>query len=177
MRKTVVAILTVSVSCLSATVSAAEQMKPGLWEVMIKSDAFKNIPKMSPEQMKQMRDMGVNVPQMQDGGMVSKVCITKEMAARDAAAEMAQNESGCESKNVQRTGNSYSGDIVCNGPNMKGSGKVKGSYTSNERFSSTYEFKGTAHGQPVNHRQESTGKWLSADCGSVKPMAVPANKK
>lgn len=177
MRKIVVAILTVSVSGVSATVSAAEQMKPGLWEVTIKSDAFKNIPKMSPEQMKQMRDMGVNIPQMQDGGMLSKVCITKEMAARDAAAEMAQNESGCESKNVQRTGRSYSADIVCNGPNMKGSGKVKGSYTSNERFSSIYEFKGTAHGQPVNHRQESSGKWLSADCGSVKPISPPANKK
>jgi hypothetical protein len=177
MRKTAVSILSLSMLCSSATVWAAGQIKPGLWEMTIKSDAFKNIPKMPPEQLKKMREMGINIPQMQDGGMVSKVCITKEMAERDDAPQINQKESGCQSRNYQRSGTTYSLDIVCDGPDMKGTGKIKGSYAGNERFSSTYDFKGTSHGQPVNHRQESSGKWLSADCGSVKPLDQPAKKK
>lgn len=177
MRKTAVSIFMFSILCSSATVWAAGQIKPGLWEMNVKSDAFKNMPKIPPEQMKQMREMGVNMPQMQDGGMVSKMCITKEMAERDEAPQMNQKESGCESKNYKRSGNTYSLDIVCDGPDMKGTGKVKGTYASNERFSSSYDFKGTAHGQPINHQQEATGKWLGADCGSVKPLDQPVKKK
>lgn len=177
MRKTAVSLFMFSMLCSSATVWAAAQIKPGLWEMNVKSDAFKNMPKIPPEQMKQMREMGINVPQMQDGGMTSKVCISKEMAERNETPQMEQKEMGCQSKNFQRSGDSYSLDIVCDGPDMKGTGKVKGTYSSNERFTSTYDFKGISHGQPVNHRQESSGKWLSADCGSVKPIDQPARKK
>lgn len=171
MRKTVISIL-ICCAAGSSGAWAAEKMKPGLWEMSMKSDAFKNMPKMSADQMAQMRKMGVNVPQMQDGAVVSKVCITKEMAERDQAP-MGRNESGCQSKNFQRSGNAYSSDIVCDGPDMKGMGKVKGTFAGDTGFTSTYEFKGTAHGQPVNNRHESSGKWLAADCGAIKPATVP----
>ena len=177
MRKTAISIVALSLLGSSVAASAAGQIRPGLWEMTIKSDAFKNIPKMPPEQLNKMREMGINIPQMQDGGMVSKVCITREMAERDDATQLNQKESGCESKNYRRSGNSYSLDVVCNGPDLKGNGTMKGSYSGNERFSSTYDFKGTSHGQPVNHRQESSGKWLAADCGSVKPIDPPAAGK
>jgi len=54
---------------------------------------------------------------------------------------------------------------------MKGSRKVEGNHASDQRFTLTYDFKGTAHGQPVSQRHETSGRWLGADCGSVKPMA------
>jgi hypothetical protein len=163
----------------SAAVSAAGQMKPGLWEMTMKSDAMKNMPKIPPEQMEQMRKMGIAMPQMQDGGIVQKVCITKEMAERDGTPEMHTSDAGCEPKNFSSAGNSYSGNIICNGPTLKGEGKVKGTFSGNQSFSSTYEFKGTAEGQPVNQRSENSGKWLSADCGSVKPVgeAMRSTKK
>lgn len=156
--------------------SAQEKLKPGLWEMTMKSDAMKNMPKISPEQMEQMRRMGVHVPQMQDGGMVTKVCITKEMAEREQMP-MAQNESDCQAKNYQRSGDSYSVDVVCNGPNLKGSGKVKGKMHGSESFSSTYDFKGSAHGQPINQKHENSGKWLSSKCGNVKPITEAPTKK
>lgn len=174
MRKILVVL---SLCSLSSLAFAAGQMKPGLWEMTMKSDALKNMPKIPPEQMEQMRKMGINVPQMQDGGMVTKVCITKQMADSDQLPGMDKNESGCQSKNMQHSGNSYSVDIVCNGPDMKGEGKAKGSFSGNESFASTYDFKGTMHGQPVNQHQESRGKWLSADCGSVKPLGEMTPKK
>ncbi|HEY8102551.1 MAG TPA: DUF3617 domain-containing protein [Burkholderiaceae bacterium] len=157
--------------CCSASVWAAGTLKPGLWEMTMKSDAVKSMPKMTPEQIEQMRKMGVNMPLMQDGGMVMKVCISKEMAERDQPPPQAhQNNSGCKSKNFQRTGSNYSVDIVCDGPHMKGDGKAQGTFSGNEHFNSTYDFKGTSGGRPVAQHQETSGKWLGADCGDIKPV-------
>ena len=174
MRKAIWLLL--SMTMTTSLAMAQEKMKPGLWEMTMKSDAMKNMPKMSPEQMEQMRKMGVHVPQMQDGGMVTKVCITKEMAERDQMP-MAQKESDCEVKNYQRSGDSYSTDVVCKGPNIKGTGKMTGKMSGGESFSSTYDFKGTAHGQPITQKHENSGKWLSSNCGNVKPMGEAQVKK
>lgn len=171
MRKIAASILMLSLLSASAVALAAGQMKPGLWEMTMKSDAFKNMPKIPPQQMEQMRKMGVTVPNMQNGGIVQKVCITRQMVERDGTPQMLQTESGCESKNFKTSGNSYSGDIVCTGPDLKGEGKVKGVFSGNESFSSVYDFKGTAGGQPVSQHQETSGKWLGADCGNVKPVS------
>ncbi len=176
MRKTTFLIALFSLCTVSATVSAAERMKPGLWSMTIKSDAMKNMPKIPPEQMEAMRKMGVNMPQMQDGGMVVKVCMTKDMVERDQPP-VGQNDSGCQMKNFKRSGDSYSMDMQCDGPNFKGTGTIKGSNSSNESFTAASDFKGTAHGQPANHHQETTGKWLAADCGDVKPMHDMMPKK
>lgn len=176
MRKLAVLILIPSLS-FAAAVQAADQMKPGLWEMTMKSDMMKNMPKIPPEQMEQMRQMGMNVPQMQDGGMVTKVCISKEMAEREQPP-VTNTEAGCETRNYHRSGNSYSIDIVCDGANMKGEGTAKGSFRGNESFSSTYDFKGTARGKPVSQHNETSGKWIGAACGDVKPMAdVPHKRK
>jgi hypothetical protein len=170
MRKLAAALLLCPMLSASASALAAGQMKPGLWEMTMKSDAMKNMPKIPPEQMEQMRKMGMAVPQMQDGGMVTKVCITKQMAEADQAPGMEQKEMGCQSKNIQRSGTGYSADIVCTGTAMKGEGKVKASFAGNESFTSTYDFKGSMQGQAVNQRHENSGKWLAADCGAVKPV-------
>jgi hypothetical protein len=147
-------------------------MKAGLWELTVKSDMMKNLPNMSPEQIEKMRQMGVNMPQMQGGAMVTKVCVSKTMAERDQPPPMQHGASGCQTKNFQHSGSEYSADIVCDGPNLKGQGSAKGKYSGMESFVSTYEFKGTAHGHAVDNRAETSGKWLSADCGDIKPFDV-----
>jgi hypothetical protein len=119
----------------------------------------------------------MNVPQIQDGAMVHKVCITKQMTDGKMLPGMEKNDMGCETKNMQQSGNNYSADIVCNGAQMKGEGKVKGTFSGDTAFSSTYDFKGMMHGQPVNQRHENSGKWLSADCGNVPPAGGMMPKK
>jgi len=175
MRRTTIVFSALLALSVSGAGLAAGAMKPGLWEMTMKSDAMKAMPALSPQQMEQMRKAGVNMPQMQGGGMVTKVCISKEMAEREQPPT-AREESGCQMKNYKRSGNTYSMERACDGPNMKGTGTVKGSYEGDSRFSSTYDFKGTSHGKPVNQHQETSGKWLSADCGNVKPAAVSAKK-
>ena len=83
MRRTTIVFSALLALSASGTSLAAGAMKPGLWEMTMKSDAMKAMPALSPQQMEQMRKAGVNVPQMQAGGMVTKVCISKEMAERD----------------------------------------------------------------------------------------------
>jgi hypothetical protein len=169
MRIFAVPTLVLSLLSVSVAASAAGQIKPGLWEMTVKSDALKSMPQIPPAQMEQMRKMGINIPQMKDGAMVTRVCISKQMAERDQPPVMAQNEAGCQAKNYQHSGTGYSLDIVCNGP-MKGEGKARGTFASSESFTSSYDFKGTMQGQPVSQHQDSSGKFLSADCGDVKPI-------
>ncbi|CAN5372973.1 hypothetical protein BH11PSE11_BH11PSE11_31940 [soil metagenome] len=178
MRKTVISAVLFSLITISFSASAADRMKPGLWSMAVKSDAMKSIPKMPPAQMEQMKKMGINLPEVRDdGAMVMKVCMTKEMTERDGPPQAGPRDTGCEMKNYTRSGDSYSVDMVCDGPNLKGTGKATGKHASAESFTSTYDFKGTAHGQPTTQHHESTGKWLSDDCGSVKPATDYMPKK
>jgi hypothetical protein len=169
MYKKTMAVLLLSTMCYSTTVWADSTLKPGLWEMTVKSDAMKSMPKMSAEQIEQMRKLGVNMPLMQDGGMVMKVCVSKEMAEQNQMPQTNQVGSECKSKNFHRTGSNYSVDVVCDGPHMKGEGKGQGTFSGNERFNSIYDFKGTTDGSPVAQHQETSGKWLTVDCGDVKP--------
>lgn len=152
--------------------AAIGKMKPGLWEMSIKSDSMRAMPKMSPEQMEQMKKMGVNMPVMEDGVIKTKVCISKEMAELDPTTAAHQNHSNCTSKNVVQNGNEYSMDLICDSPDLKGVGSVKGSFNGNDTVHSFYEFKGTAHNRPVNHHTETVGKLLSSDCGDIKPVGI-----
>jgi hypothetical protein len=151
---------------------AVGKMKPGLWEMSIKSDAMKAMPKMSPEQMEQMKKMGINMPMMEDGVIKTKVCISKEMAEQDPTSAAYQGHSNCTPKNVVQNGNDYSMDLICDSPELKGVGAVKGSFNGSDTVRSSYDFKGTAHNRPVNHHTETTGKLLSSDCGDVKPVGI-----
>jgi len=175
MRKAALAMVTITIALASCPPAAlaAGMMQPGLWEMSIQSDAMKNMPKMSPEQLEMLRQKGVNVPSMQDGKLLTRVCISKEMAERDQPIDMHRNETGCQAKNYQRSGTGYTVDIACDSPRMKGEGRAKGNFLSKQSFNSSYDFKGTIQGRPVSQHQESTGKWLADDCGSVKPMPVP----
>jgi hypothetical protein len=164
---------------ISATVFAAERMKPGLWLLTIKSDAMKNNPQMqqmSPEQMEAMRKMGVNVKQMQDGITETKVCMTKEMVERDHPP-IGKNQKDCHIDNFERNGNTYSAKMVCDGSNMQGTAMIKGVHSGLENYSWTSDFKGTARGHKIDSHQEASGKWLGPECGDVKPATDYLKKK
>ena len=56
MQKPVLSMLMLSMLCTSGVAWAEGTMKPGLWEMNIKSDAMKNISKIPQAQMQKMRD-------------------------------------------------------------------------------------------------------------------------
>jgi hypothetical protein len=159
---------------------AAEKMKPGLWEMRIKSDSMKDAPKrpqMTPQQIEQMKKMGISMPTMENGEMIQKVCYTKEMVEKDFSAMGQQHkDQQCKSENVKHTGSDFSMDLICDGDTLKGKGTMKGSFKGGDNIQSTYDFKGTSRGKPVTHHVETKGKFLSTDCGDVKPFTAFSNK-
>ncbi len=155
---------------LSPAAHAADTMKPGLWEVVIKSDMTQQMPDIPPAQLEQMRKMGIEMPAKRDGGIVQRLCMTKEMVERNQTPGAGREQHDCKVGKQSRSGNSYRTEVVCDGANMKGTGVIKGTLNGSEKFSSTYDFMGTMRGQPLNQHHESSGKWISADCGNVKPL-------
>ncbi len=162
-------IIAIAALGFSVVATAASTLKPGLWEMTMKSDSTRQMPTLTPEQIKKMREMGVNMPETRDGGVVHRMCMTKEMVEHDRPP-MGREGSECKLKNYNRSGGSYRAELECDGPNMKGTGIIKGRLASSESFSSTYDFQGTARGQEVKQHHESNGRWLSGDCGNVKPI-------
>lgn len=155
---------------LSLPVFAADQLRPGLWEMRMQSDALRGMQAIPPEQQEQLQRMGITVPTIQNNSLVTKVCIPKEMAERRQVPLIDKQQNGCKVENYQHQGKAYEADIICTGPQMKGKGKVKGNMASAERFESTFDFDGTIEGEPVKHHQTSSGRWLAAECGNVKPL-------
>ena len=158
-------------------VHAAGKMKPGLWEMRMQSDEMKNMPQLSPEQLEQMKKMGVKMPMMQDGAMAVQICVTKEMAEQEQPPLTQKQPSGCKPQNLKQSGNNYSMELLCDSAELKGLGVIKGSYNGSDSLRSSYDFKGVAHGQPMSQHMESTGKWLKSDCGDVKPISTSESKK
>lgn len=170
-----------------ATPATAQTMKPGLWEITNKmggsgdtgakmaaaqAEMQKQMAAMPPEQRKQMEKMmaqqGVNMaPGAAGGGMAVRVCITKEMAARNETP--AQSQGDCKQEQLQKSGNTTKFKFTCTKPPSSGEGEV----TMNNPESYTMKMKMTSQekGKPEQMTMDAQGKFVSSDCGSVKPIA------
>lgn len=136
----------------------------------MKSDAMSKMPDVSPAQREQMRQMGIEMPVKRAGGIVQRVCITREIAERHPAERMGKEAGDCKLKSHDRSGSRFHAELVCDGPTLKGAGVLQGSFSGNASYQSSYDFTGTSHGRPVKQHHETSGRWIAADCGNVRPM-------
>jgi len=134
MLKQVVGLLSLA-GILASPAFAAPNMAPGLWEVTTESGLAKNIPTLPAAQIEQMRKLGVDLSKLQSGTIVNKVCVTPEMAAKNEIPKLSEKESGCEIKNQQQHGNTYTMEMACDGQ-MKGKGVSTTTFSGNKSFSS-----------------------------------------
>ncbi len=184
--------LIVIASLLACAVSAnAQTMKPGLWEISQKmkfgssemNDAMagmqEQMAKMPPEQRKQMQEMmakkGVNVDLGSasgaggPGAITVKTCMTQEMIDRN---ELPAAQNGCTSTRSPRIGNTMKMGFTCAKPPSSGEGQV--TFTSSDAYTMKMTITSTVKGKPEKLDMDGTGKWLGAQCGDVKPIAVPS---
>ena len=175
------AMLAMSVLALEAH---AQNMKPGLWEMSSKmqsgsgemekamADAQKQMAAMSPEQRKMMQDMmakqGVNMGSNAAGAMSIKICMTREMVDNN---EFAQQEGDCKSTYAPRVGNSMKVSFVCTKPPSSGEGQV--TFASPEAYTSKMTVNTMSGGKSEKITMDGQGKWLSAECGAIKPLRAP----
>lgn len=174
-----------TVLLVGTTSAFAQSVKPGLWDMQHKmggspqmdqamAQMQKQMAGMSPAQRKQMEAMmgkqGVAMPTPgAGGGMATRICISPEMAAR---SEMpSQNEGECTSTVTSRSGNTLKMSVVCKNPPSTGEGTY--TFSGDTAYTMKMVMNTTRKGKPETMTMEGQGKWLAADCGSVKPMALP----
>mgnify|MGYP006144956407 CR=1 FL=1 len=178
------------VTVLSATLllgsgaALAQTTRPGLWDIQHKmggdpeidramAEMQKQLAAMPPAQRKQMEAMmgqqGVSMAPGSKGGMALKICITPEMAARQEMPS--QTEGDCTTTIHSRSASTLKMSYVCKNPPSSGEGTY--TFSSDTAYTMKMVMKTTRQGKPASMTMEGQGKWLSADCGTVKPMAPP----
>lgn len=177
--------LLVTVAAAAALGTAAAQtLKPGLWQItqhtqgsgdMAKamSDMHQQMANLPPEQRKLVQDsmarQGVQMgPAAAGGGMTVKVCMTPDMVQRN---QVPMQRGDCSSTAQARSGPTMKVAFACSKPPAKGEGEV--TFESPEAYRSKITVTTQVEGKPQQVTMNSSGKWLAADCGSVKPVAPP----
>lgn len=175
----------VAVAMLSAAsfCASAQTMKPGLWEINTKmqadgkmgqdiAKAQQRMANMPPEQRKMMQDMmakqGVAIGNDGPGTIGTKVCMTKEMVERN---EIPSQKDGCKQTASPRSGKTMRISFTCASPPSSGEGQI--TFVSPEAYTMNMTMNTMAEGKPQRANMDGAGKWLSADCGALKPRVMP----
>ena len=163
--------------------SAQQKMRPGLWEhsVNMKSQSGqmeaamaemqKSLASMPPEQRKQMEQMmaqqGVG---MGPRGQTVKVCITKEQADLDNIPQ----QEGCTQKVQRVDASTMKVAFSCKGGQGQPPSSGEGTITMQgpTAYTGQFRFKTQNQGKPEQIDMAQSGKWLSENCGAIKPMPM-----
>ena len=171
--------------------ASAQALKPGLWEINNKistssgemeksmAEAQKQLAGMPPDQRKMMESMmakqGAAMPMGAPGGGLGtsvKICMTQEMVERN---EVAAQQGDCKHTNTPRTGNTMKFSFVCTKPPSSGEGQM--TFVSPQAYTMKMTLNNTVMGKPEAMKMDASGKFLSADCGSIKPPMPPMPPK
>ena len=168
---------------LAALPAHAQTMRPGLWEVNNKVGGSPEMDKamanmqqqmanLLPAQRKAMEDMlasqGVGLSGVSGGGMVAKICITKEMSASN---QMPVLQQGSCTTTSDKTAMSMKMKFDCTNPPSSGEGQF--TFAGDTAYTMKMVVNSAAQGVPKNTTLDTSGKWLTSDCGAVKPMVLP----
>ena len=163
--------------------SAQQKMRPGLWEhsVNMKSQSGqmeaamaemqKSLASMPPEQRKQMEQMmaqqGVG---MGPKGQTVKVCITKEQADLDNVPQ----QEGCTQKVQRVDASTMKVAFSCKGGQGQPPSSGEGTITMQgpTAYTGQFKFKTQNQGKPEQIDMAQSGKWLSDNCGAIKPVPM-----
>lgn len=167
---------------LLASAAHSQSQKPGLWEITHRgggnpeidaamAEMQKQLAALPPEQRKQMEAMmGGNMPTAAaGGGMTIKMCLTPEMAARNEVPR--QTEGDCTTTITSRSANSMKMNFVCTNPPSKGEGVY--TFSGDKAYTAAMTILSTHNGKTETTTIHGSGKWLGAECGSVKPFEPP----
>lgn len=187
-RRPLIAALVVSAVALPAAAQLSPKPEPGLWETRTKMTVngrdmladmraaqeamMKSLP---PEQRAQMAE----AMKAQGGGAPSEAeneCIDAKSLAdwsdpKARLREMEKDMPGCKFDQTSTSGSTLQFKGRCADP-QGFSGDIAGTMTMKgaREWSSLYTGKGKSQGRPMDMRVETSGRWLAASCGAVKPQ-------
>jgi hypothetical protein len=182
--------LLIALACLSSVGLARAEtppMKAGLWEVTRGNQTLngqampdpsaqmaaqlKNMPPQMRKQMEaQMKAHGVQMNTGSSGTGV-RMCITPEMLANN---QWQKAENGCSTASMSHTGSTWSWKVKCTQPPGEGEGTT--SFSGNEAYTTKMHMTMVQEGQKQVMDMTMSGKWISADCGGLKPVGAAVKK-
>lgn len=159
---------------------AQPELQPGLWEHSFEIEsqsgqieaaleqAKKMLESLPPEQREmiesQMAAQGIN---MDLSSYTTQVCITEDQASRNQFPQPSEN---CTQSVLEQSENLFRMSFSCDGdPPTSGEGEMR--LLSDKEYQGKMTMNTTMNGQAENIVASQIGNWLSADCGSVKPMS------
>ena len=137
-------------------------IKPGLWEVNMEGMDV-GLP---PDQAEAMKKAGIDISKMMSA-MKPQYCVTEEQAKMDKPPPD-KNNKDCKVDSWDKSGSKMKGHMTCDG-DLKGTIDMTADFKSDAEYTSEVKINGTSHGRPSNMTMKSTSRWLSKDCGNVKP--------
>jgi hypothetical protein len=157
----------------------AQKVRPGLWEnsISIKGGGEMDaamarmrdeLARMPPEQRRQMEAMMAN----RGMGMVAgqpttvRVCVTPEQAARD---ELPSGDGRCRHTGHSRSGNTVRFKFTCQTEHGNSTGEGEFTLVSDTEQRGRMDMTIQRGQNQQRMEMNTTGKWLAADCGDVKP--------
>jgi hypothetical protein len=167
--------------------ASAQSMKPGLWELnnnvgsgnggiqAAMAEMRKQMAAMAPDQRQALEQalagQGVQLNLAPGGGIVTKVCVTPEMAKR---ADLPMQQQGdCTYSRSPAVGGKVKFSFACNNPRTTGDGEV--AFTSDTSYTMKARIvPGSGGGEVVT--MDSSAQWLGGDCGGIKPLMMPRSK-
>lgn len=148
-------------------VHAKSEQKPGLWENTVKVTMGGAFPQLDAVMIEQLEASGVQLPFLKP--MTTQTCLTPEQVRQETLPDFNDPDSGCATRNVRREGDQVLGNIACNGQ-IQGTGSLRLDLHGPESYSGVQHFEGLAQGLPVTMKTDIRGRWMQADCGSVRPL-------
>lgn len=157
-----------------ATHAQVAPVKPGLWQIQVEretngqkapdmSERLKNMP---PERRAEieamMKQRGIDT-----SGNITKVCQTREMLD---SKQFVNSVPDCKTTYSTRTDSSWKSHTSCPANHLESDGEVIFSNSENYlvKTSSTIQ----SGGQTKISHMTTTAKWLSSDCGDIKPLST-----
>jgi hypothetical protein len=166
----------------------AQAIKPGLWEITNKvassdgqmqsamAEMQKQMAAMDPAERKMMEQMmakqGVQFSVGAGGGLATRMCMTREMAARNELP--VQQQGDCTHKRTPGAGGAMKISFTCNNPRTSGEGEV--TFQGDTGYRMKMKVTSEAAERPDVVTMDASAKWLGADCGNVKPIQVSGTK-
>jgi hypothetical protein len=165
-------------------VQAQPAVKPGLWQVQTRMPSDPEFDKamaelgadlaaMSPAERKQMEaamgKQGIQLAAGGKGGTASRFCMSREQAER---REVTGTQGDCTLTRQSRSGATFTSAFTCVNP--RSSGETVVTFAGPEAYSSRLTMVSEQGGKKDKTVIESEAKWLSADCGNLKPLGVKA---
>jgi len=167
-------LLAVAVVAALGAVAVAQapalNVQMGLWEISSTTDLGGQMPavdtgKMTPDQKARLEAAMKGL--MGPHTSVNKSCVTKEKFNQSNFMGQDQPGAACQQAITTNTSTSLEGTVTCTGEHPM-SGQIHIDAPSPTTFTGSVKATSTEGGRPTTVNIALSGKWLSADCGTVK---------